>query len=150
MSGIDRIHSRQPATIHRLFPVSADSAAAARRELERLDWALSEDELQVLSLLVTELIANSVQHGGGENNGYGSIGVTVAVGATMVRGEVSDDGDGFVPEPQSEGSLLDSHWGLHLLDELTARWDIIAEPNTVVTFELDRMPRLRAPFPSRV
>ena len=138
----------RPANIHCLFPARAESGAAARRELERLQWTLSGDELQVLSLVVSELIENSVQHAGAGPGG--SIGVGVAVGATLVRGEVSDEGDGFEATPRTGDSPLDSQWGLHVVDALAARWDVVAEPQTVVTFELDRIPRLMAPFPERI
>ena len=44
------------------LPAEPSSAAAARRQLETLSWTLEPDESGVLALLVTELIANSVQH----------------------------------------------------------------------------------------
>ena len=33
---------------------------------------------------------------------------------------------------------LDSHWGLHLVEELADRWGVTTEPESTVWFELDR------------
>ncbi|HEX6460898.1 MAG TPA: ATP-binding protein, partial [Thermoleophilaceae bacterium] len=53
-----------------------------------------------------------------------------------LRVEVGDDGPGFVPAPRSADAPLDSHWGLHLVEELADRWGVVAEPETLVWFEL--------------
>ena len=64
----------------------------------------------------------------------------VMLTASVVRVEVRDDGRGFVPAPRTRDSPLESHWGLHLIEELTDRWRVESDPHTVVWFELDRAP----------
>jgi anti-sigma regulatory factor (Ser/Thr protein kinase) len=134
----DRVHveERHPATISRRFRSERRAAAAARRELETITWNLEGDEYQVLALLVSELVANSVKHSGADPNA--AVSLDVAVTPQRVRVEVRDDGHGFEPAARTASSPLDSHWGLHLVDELTDRWEIVSGPQTLVWFELDR------------
>jgi anti-sigma regulatory factor (Ser/Thr protein kinase) len=136
----DRIQMEEhhPAAITRRFPPERRSAAAARRELETLLWNLDAAEFEILALLVTELIANSVKHSGMKPGG--SVRLDVMLTESVVRVEVRDDGLGFVPAPRTGDSPLESHWGLHLIEELTDRWHVESDPHTVVWFELDRAP----------
>jgi anti-sigma regulatory factor (Ser/Thr protein kinase) len=129
------IHERHPAAISRRFRAQPDAASAARRELERLLWALDSAEFQVLSLLVTELIANTVKH---TNGSGGMIRLEITLTDDLARVEVHDPGRGFNPAARDDASPLDSHWGLHLVESLTDRWGVDAEPDTRVWFELDR------------
>ena len=138
LADVDRIEIRErhPAAITRRIRRRPSAAGAARRELERLLWALDAAEYQVLSLLVTELIANSVQH----SPGGGSVRLEVELTDSVARVAVCDAGNGFDPEERDAGSPLDSHWGLHLVETLTDRWGVDCEPVTRVWFELDRVP----------
>src|SRR4051812_31282160 len=133
-----QIEEHHPAAITRRFPPERRSAAAARRELETLLWNLDSAEFDVVSLLVTEMIANSVKHSGMRNGG--SVRLDVTLTDALVRVEVRDDGRGFVPEARDDESPLESHWGLHLIEELADRWKVETDPHTVVWFELDRAP----------
>ncbi len=130
------VDERRPPVIRRRFAAEPDSAAAARRELESLAWTLDREESSVLALLVTELIANSIQHA--DTGGEGIVGLDVRVSDERVRVRVRDDGNGFVAPFRRDDSPLDSHWGLYLLDELADRWEVSADPSTAVSFELDR------------
>src|SRR5438270_3661357 len=106
------------------LPAEPSSAAAARRQLETLSSTLEPDESSVLALLVTELIANSVQHaGGGADAG---VELDVSVSDEVVRVRVTDGGAGFVAPFRTDHSPLDKHWGLYLLDELADRWETTA------------------------
>jgi anti-sigma regulatory factor (Ser/Thr protein kinase) len=138
----DEIHvvQRRPTAVKRRFPAEPRAARAARRALEPLLWDLDPEEFQIAALLITELIANSVDHAATDKRG--SVRLEVALTTALVRAEVRDDGPGFVPTPRTEDSPLDSHWGLHLLDQLADRWAVVATPETLVWFELDR-PRAR-------
>jgi anti-sigma regulatory factor (Ser/Thr protein kinase) len=132
------MEEHHPAAIMRQFPLERGAAASARRELETLLWNLDAREFGTLTLLVTELIANSVKHSGA--NGGSGVRLDVALSEDVVRVEVRDNGGGFVPEPRTDDSPLESHWGLHLMSEMADRWRVEADPHTLVWFELDRAP----------
>jgi anti-sigma regulatory factor (Ser/Thr protein kinase) len=139
-----QIEEHHPAAITRRFPPERRSAAAARRELETLLWNLDAAEFDIVALLVTEMIANSVKHSGMRPGG--SVRLDVALTEQLIRVEVRDDGPGFVPASRNGASPLESHWGLHLIQKLTDRWKVETDPHTVVWFELDRMPIAAAPL----
>jgi anti-sigma regulatory factor (Ser/Thr protein kinase) len=127
-----------PTEIDRHFPSELGSAAAARREIEKLSWMLDTDEAEVLALLVTELIANSVQHA--DTPPGADVSLEASVTPDVVHVSVTDGGKGFVAPFRRADSPINSHWGLHLVDQLASRWEVNATPSTAVTFELDRPP----------
>jgi anti-sigma regulatory factor (Ser/Thr protein kinase) len=133
-----QIEEHHPAAIRRRFPSERRAAAAARRELETLLWNLDASEFDTVALLVTEMIANSVRHAGMRPGG--SVRLDVALTEDLVRVEVRDEGPGFVPLARTGDSPLESHWGLHLIEEMADRWQVERDPDTVVWFELDRAP----------
>jgi anti-sigma regulatory factor (Ser/Thr protein kinase) len=138
LSGADQIYIREhhPAAITRRFATEPSAAPAARRALETLLWNLDDDEFNVAALLLTELVANSIEHSGTGARGFVRLDVNLT--ESLIRVQVADEGPGFVPAPRTAASPLDSHWGLHLVDELADRWDAEATPSTSVWFELDR------------
>ena len=101
--------------------------------MRRIHPDLTPDQLQTLSLLVSELVANSVRHARTP-----WIEVRAEVSQTQVHVEVADDGDGFdpVPLPPDEGRR--GGWGLYIVNELATRWGVIDGDGTRVWFELDR------------
>jgi anti-sigma regulatory factor (Ser/Thr protein kinase) len=139
----DRIYApdRDPAAISHRFVAEPQAAPAARRVLEQLLWNLDPDEVRVAALLTTELIANGIEHGAGKP---GYVQLQVAVTAGRLRVAVGNEGSGFIPAPRDLDAPLDSHWGLHLVEALADRWGVVAEPQTVVWFELDRVLSLHA------
>lgn len=139
------IHERHPAAITRRFRPRPSAASQARRELEGLLWALDPAEYQVLSLLITELIANSVRH----SRADGPVRLEIELTDELARVDVRDQGHGFDADGRNGGSPLDSHWGLHLVEVLADRWGVEAEPTTTVWFELDRTPNGGGPRPAR-
>ena len=138
LTAADRIYVEEhhPAAITRRFPADNRSVALARRELERLLWALDQTEFATLSLLVSELVANSVKHAGMRRGGV--IRLDVVLTQRVARVEVRDEGRGFVPAARDPSSPLESQWGLHLLQRMADRWGVEADPHTLVWFELDR------------
>jgi anti-sigma regulatory factor (Ser/Thr protein kinase) len=140
LEGTDRIYApeREPAAISRRLAAEPRAASVARRALETLLWNLDPAEFQVAALLTTELVANSVEHSGPGT--ARSVCLDVALTDQHLRVEVGDDGPGFVPEPRGPDAPVDSHWGLHLVDQLADRWGVMVEPQTLVWFELDRFP----------
>ena len=139
LTSADRIYVEEhhPAAITRRFHAGTRSVALARRELERLLWALDQTEFATLSLLVSELIANSVKHAGMRAGGV--IRLDVVLTQRVARVEVRDEGRGFVPASRDTSSPLESQWGLHLLQRMADRWGVEADPHTLVWFELDRV-----------
>jgi anti-sigma regulatory factor (Ser/Thr protein kinase) len=110
------------------------AAAKARRGLARLRGDLDAPLMETLRLLVTELVTNSVKHTGAR-----TVELTVLVGNSSVRTEVTDAGPGF--DPAKTGSPSNDHtgWGLFLVERLAERWGVDKDGNrTKVWFELSR------------
>jgi anti-sigma regulatory factor (Ser/Thr protein kinase) len=140
LSPDDRIHPHAPheAVVHRRYPKLPQAAPAARQALSTLRWSLDPMEYEVAALLMTELVANSIKHSAGGTDDVVELDIALSDG--RVRVEVRDRGLGFVPEPRTSSSPLGSNWGLHLVDQLSDRWAVTADPHTLVWFELDRVP----------
>jgi len=114
------------------LPSVPDSIPQARRVLERLPDAVPPTQLETLRLLVSEVVTNSVRHGG-----VGPIELRVSMTPSTVRVEVEDRGPGFEPELAVGDEERNSGWGLFLVDQLAARWGVTANRTTTVWFELD-------------
>jgi anti-sigma regulatory factor (Ser/Thr protein kinase) len=112
------------------LPKSPGSAAQARLFLDRVRDDVSERVLADARLLVSELVANAVEHVQED----GEIDVRVDLADGVLRVEVLDPGPGFEPRPRPEGS--DRGWGLHFIDRLAARWAADREDRARVWFEL--------------
>ncbi len=112
-----------------------EAAAIARRHLARLRGDLDPPLMETMRLLVTELVANSVKHAGGDQ-----VELKVLVGRTVVWVEVVDEGPGFEPAPRDGDSRDDSGWGLFLVERLAHRWGVARDGEaTRVWFELQRV-----------
>jgi anti-sigma regulatory factor (Ser/Thr protein kinase) len=135
--GSDQMYTpdRGLTAISRRLRAGPKAAQTARRALDTLCWRLDPAQLHVAALLTTELIANAIQHAGIGDRGH--IRLEAALTEKQIRVAVGDQGTGFVPAPRAAGAPLDSHWGLHLVDQLADRWGVVAEPETLVWFELD-------------
>jgi two-component sensor histidine kinase len=108
--------------------------AAARVALGRIP-GLDRDSRETLALLVSELVTNSVVHGGLAANSRVTLTVSVSDAIAVA---VSDPGGGFSRRafgPRREG---EGGWGLQLVERLARRWGIDAGPPTMVWFELER------------
>jgi anti-sigma regulatory factor (Ser/Thr protein kinase) len=115
-----------------LAPVP-DSIPRARHTLDRLADAVGESLLDDLRLLVSEVVTNSIRHGG-----LGPIELRVSVNPRTVRVEVEDRGPGFEPSLGDGEDDRGSGWGLLLVDRLAAGWGVVAGATTTVWFELER------------
>ena len=115
-----------------LAPVP-DSITQARHTLDRLADAVDGSLLDDLRLLVSEVVTNSIRHGG-----VGPIELRVWVNPRTVRVEVEDRGPGFEPSLGDGEEDRGSGWGLLLVERLTARWGVVASATTTVWFELER------------
>jgi anti-sigma regulatory factor (Ser/Thr protein kinase) len=113
------------------LPKSPSSPGAARQLLERVRGELSAQALDDARLLVSELVANSVEHVRED----GDIEVRVALQDGVLRVEVLDPGPGFSYAPREGG---DRGWGLRFADAVASRWAIDRAERARVWFELDR------------
>ena len=113
-----------------------DSAAEARRALGELSDHLSPRRLEDARLLVSELVTNAIRHAGlGDHD---VIRLVVLTGDRALRIEVCDPGRGFeMAEPEPDPARP-SGWGLYLVRELSDRWGVERNDETLVWFELDK------------
>lgn len=113
--------------------VDLKAPGRARRSMEELRSRVDPETIDTITLLVNELVTNSVKFAGGES-------IEVRVGRARrggtVRVEVLDDGPGFVPS-QDQPALTDvSGRGLFLVESLADRWGINMDGRTCVWFEI--------------
>ena len=115
-----------------VLPKATSSSAEARRALDRLAGSIDEERLANARLLVSELIANAIEHVDEE----GEIELRIVVSDEALRIEVLDPGPGFSPVPRRAGDPKDSGWGLHFLAQLADRWAVDEDGRARVWFEL--------------
>jgi anti-sigma regulatory factor (Ser/Thr protein kinase) len=128
------------ARLHMRLRPGAEAAGEGRHALDRLDGAIGDDQLTELRLLVTELLTNSVRHGGADERAW--ITLEVEIYANAVRVVVTDTGRGFEPDPSPQPHLeRPGGWGLYLVDRLSDRWGVESHGTTSVWFEVDRETR---------
>ena len=124
------------------LPAVPESVPAARRALDRLEGEVDEDRLDVLRLLVSEMVTNSIRHGpGGEE-----VDIRLWMGPDAIRLEVEDRGPGFrhprhQQRPEQRPDNGTGGWGLTLVDLLARRWGVRTGRQTAVWLELDRYAR---------
>jgi anti-sigma regulatory factor (Ser/Thr protein kinase) len=114
------------------LPKSPAAAATARELLTRVAAALPANLLDDARLLVSEFVANAVEHVAED----GQIEMHVRLTDASLRVEVRDPGPGFTHVPRAESAgKSDRGWGLVFADRLASRW---ANEPGLVWFELDR------------
>ena len=113
------------------LPKSLSAPARARELLERVEGELSPERLDDARLLLSEVVANAVEHVREE----GDIEVRIHLTDDVLRVEVLDPGPGFTFRRRAADAGLESGWGLHFTDQLAHRW---AADSDGVWFELAR------------
>jgi len=114
-----------------------EAVAVARHAIEELAVRHDLPRVDDLRLLVSELVTNSVLHGGA---GTGDrVELRVRRPNSIVRVEVIDGGDSWAETLRS--TALDSDqpaggWGLMLVRALADRWGVESDGGTCVWFEL--------------
>ena len=123
----------------RSFRPELGAAAEARRELEDLCGNVEDDLLDRSSLVLTEVVTNSVKHA--RLTPSQPIDVQGELLARLLRMEVTDDGIGFLPPVTGPNrGTAAGGWGLWLIDQLTDRWGVDCSHSTRVWVEFDRDP----------
>ena len=117
-------------TLTLALPPVPESASRARRAL--VEHGLEDDLEHTITLLVTEVVANSVRHGGSAE-----VHVAATIEPGFARIEVLDSGPGFDPEIRHSTD----GYGLRLVDKLATRWGVERARGTLVWFEVDRRRR---------
>jgi anti-sigma regulatory factor (Ser/Thr protein kinase) len=118
-------------------PGGVHAAWRARRLIERaLDGRLPSDVIGDLELLVTELVANGVRHGGAADGVPLHVRVSTRPASVRVEVENPDADHERVAQrrPDFEGG---GGLGLHIVERVASRWGVREDPRTSVWFELD-------------
>jgi anti-sigma regulatory factor (Ser/Thr protein kinase) len=114
------------------------AAATARRVVEaELTGRLPSQLVEDVVLLVTELVANGVRHGGADTDS--SLHLLLQGDRPGLHVEVSNptDGASVVPARRPADLTGGGGIGLNLVAALASRWGIRSLPRTAVWFELD-------------
>ncbi|HET9094564.1 MAG TPA: ATP-binding protein [Solirubrobacteraceae bacterium] len=112
-----------------VFPRDEQAPSRARQAVAGLDPPVDGLPWADVTLLVSELVTNSVVYGNGEN-------VVLLIDDKRpehLRCEVVDGGSGFVPTARGDRAV--GGWGLELVEKLTSSWGV-REGSTHVWFEL--------------
>jgi len=107
--------------------------------LDRFGDRMDAGSVEVLSLLLTELVTNSIRHAGMDPNDW--IEVVVHLEEDKIRVEVSDKGCRLVRTRLADPVIRTGGWGLVLVSRLADRWGVIPSSSDAKTvwFELDGM-----------
>ena len=114
-----------------------EAVASARHAIEELADEKDLPRVDDLRLLVSELVTNSVLHGGAGPDDH--VRLRVVRPDNCVRVEVYDDGPGWGEQLRStelESDQPPGGWGLMLVGALADRWGIEDGEGTCVWFEL--------------
>lgn len=116
-------------------PGGPQAPSRVRSALDRgLGDELDDEQLASLRLLASEVVTNSILHGGVGPDGW--ITASVAVGIDHVRFEVRDAGGPSEPAPRTPNYDEGGGFGLFLVDKLAARWGVERSSDVCVWFEL--------------
>lgn len=124
-------------------PANLSAPYEARTWLGELGIPLSDDRIDAVRLLVTELVAASVKHANRHRDQ--EIEVFLQAEEGVVRVEVTDP-EGRAPELRGEPDEA-TDWGFYLVDKLSDRWGLNDGDPARWWFELDvyRLPTAPPP-----
>ena len=117
-----------PPTAHVPLPRSVSAPRVARAALRKLLASHGRAPATDAELVVSELVANAVEHGAGR------ITLTLWLVEGRIRGEVADAGTGARRTPATPPEGSDRGRGLLIVDALSERWGA-AENTGRVWFE---------------
>jgi anti-sigma regulatory factor (Ser/Thr protein kinase) len=121
-------------------PGGPTAASRARRFVrDELGGRIPVDVLPDVALLVTELVANGVRHGGAHEGT--ELHVVLEVRPQVLHVEVvNPDGKPVQVGPRTPDLAGGGGLGLHIVDRLASRWGVREGRRTAVWFELDCPP----------
>jgi|SRR4051794_11552863 len=126
----------RPSSLRLELAGGPDAAAEARHALDGLGGRLGPQVMEDVRLLVSELVTNSVRHGGAGPSD--SVGLEISVTEGRVHVEVRDPGNGFPDRPTpSPDAIQGRGFGLYLVDQLADRWGVADPGASCVWFEFD-------------
>jgi hypothetical protein len=113
------------------------AAARARRLVEtELGGRLPRPVIDDVALIVTELIANGVRHGGAGSDS--SLRLLLEGGGPGLHVEVANPDRGRGAPARRPADIGGGGGiGLNLVESLASRWGVVRDPRTFVWFELD-------------
>jgi anti-sigma regulatory factor (Ser/Thr protein kinase) len=127
--------------VERLLPVQPHAVREARVALDEFEGDVPAPVLENARLLVSELVTNSIRHGG--LSPEQRILLRASRQDAVLRVEVTDPGGGFELSPRTVSSADDAGWGLFLVGRIADRWGMSTDGKTSVWFEI----QLDAPRP---
>jgi anti-sigma regulatory factor (Ser/Thr protein kinase) len=96
---------------------------------------VDSDLLRDVHLLVSEVVNNSVVHGGVDEDGW--IEIALNADGDRLRCEVRDSGSDGEPTPRDPDFENGGGFGLFLVEAMAARWGSDRDTHLTVWFELD-------------
>lgn len=128
--------SDSPVRAEWRLPVDEEAPGTARRLVaDAVGLSVSDDRVEALLLLVTEIITNAVVHGSPEADGQ--IGLRLEREARTVRVIATDGGHHFKSSLGQKADDDQPHFGLFLVDTLADRWGVSVDGQKGVWFEID-------------
>lgn len=122
-------------TVTALLGASAAAPREARRVLSCVEGWIERKAYGDVTLLVSEIVTNSVLHAGLPP--AARLELTVRASPGVVRVMVCDRGQGFLDALRGERrSAPGTGWGLRMLDTIASRWGIERSDTTCVWFEV--------------
>ena len=118
-----------------VIPAGIEAPGKARRLLQRALPPLPPERADDVTLMVNELVTNSVKHASVEPGA--PIRVHLEIEGDALRAEVSDQGVGFRIRPIARDRTGESGYGLRLVQEMADRWGLKVRDGTCVWFEID-------------
>jgi anti-sigma regulatory factor (Ser/Thr protein kinase) len=114
-------------------PQASSEARAALTA--KLEGRLGDDGLRDVHLLTSEVVNNSVVHGGVDEDGW--IDLTVGLSDDCLRVAVRDSSSQGDPVPRAPDLEQGGGFGLFLVETMASRWGADREAGLVVWFEID-------------
>jgi anti-sigma regulatory factor (Ser/Thr protein kinase) len=116
-------------------PAHPVSIGFVRKATRAISDICGDAVADVLALVVTELVTNSVRHGGVPTTGH--IDVMLELNQDGIRGRVADPGIGFQLDPDGPTPRDGGGFGLYIVDRLARDWGVdSSDGRTEVWFQL--------------